>query len=370
MKEKIIITTSNKQRNYGIDFLRLISMFMVVVLHILGQGGILENVQFLSIKGEIFWLLEICCYCAVNVFAIISGVVGLKAKHKFSNLIYLCIQLMFYAITITSIELIISISNGIEISTKNIILHLFPSLRSMWYFSAYFCLFFFMPLLNTSRKILKASAIFVLLVFCCFGQLSTKVAQLNNGYSVLWLAILYLFGAYMAKYEPFENISFAKGILGFLICVALTSLCRIIIGQIYIPRINLLVSYTSPTIVLCSIFLVCAFKTIEPKNKPKKVITCFSPMAFGVYLIHCHPIVFGIMKNAFVWVANMPIYYSPFISLGIALAIFIACLFIDWLRILLFDVCKIKKFSVCLEKLFTKIATSIFKIFHIRMIDE
>lgn len=30
---------SEKKRNYGIDLLRMISMFMVVVLHVLGQGG-------------------------------------------------------------------------------------------------------------------------------------------------------------------------------------------------------------------------------------------------------------------------------------------------------------------------------------------
>lgn len=30
-----------QQRNSGIDLLRMVSMFMVVVLHVLGQGGIL-----------------------------------------------------------------------------------------------------------------------------------------------------------------------------------------------------------------------------------------------------------------------------------------------------------------------------------------
>ena len=34
-----------QERNYGIDFLRIISMFMIVILHILGNGGILASVQ-------------------------------------------------------------------------------------------------------------------------------------------------------------------------------------------------------------------------------------------------------------------------------------------------------------------------------------
>ena len=33
----------NSNRNYGIDALRLVSMYLVVILHVLGQGGVLAN---------------------------------------------------------------------------------------------------------------------------------------------------------------------------------------------------------------------------------------------------------------------------------------------------------------------------------------
>ena len=264
---ELLFKDIKSQRNYGIDLLRLLSMFMVVVLHVLGQGGILENTQALSVKGEIFWFLEIFCYCAVNVFAIISGVVGFKAKHKLSNLINLCIQLVFYAVIITIVDVIVLQLNDKEISLKNVILHLFPSIRSMWYFSAYFCLFFFMPLLNsviehTPRKVLKTSAVFVFVVFCCFGQISTKVANLNGGYSVLWLAILYLIGAYITKYELLNKLSPMKYFLYFLCCVVLTSISRIVVGNVsrmifgVEMGIGVLISYTSPTILFSAIFLI------------------------------------------------------------------------------------------------------------------
>lgn len=32
----------NKNRNYGIDLLRIVSMFMVVNLHVLGRGGTIK----------------------------------------------------------------------------------------------------------------------------------------------------------------------------------------------------------------------------------------------------------------------------------------------------------------------------------------
>lgn len=373
--EELLIKETKQQRNYGIDLLRLISMFMVVGLHVLGQGGILNNTQPLSLKGEIFYFLEITCYCSVNVFAIISGFVGLKASHKYSNLINLCLQLIFYSVILTGIYLITSISSGVAISLKRLFVFSFPSVfsMSMWYFSAYFCLFFFMPILNliienAPRKVLKTSAVFIIIVFCCIGRLSTKVANLNGGYSVLWLAVLYLLGAYIKKYELLSKLSPLKCLIGFFSCVVLTSISRIVLFNI--SRIvfgeggrgtNLLVAYTSPTILLSAIFLVCLFIKIKVGNKAKNIIAFLSPMAFGVYLIHCHPVIYLSFENAFSWVALEPIYFGLFIAIGIAFIIFVLCLFFDWVRLLLFKVCKVKKFSSWIENLFRKMFSKIIK---------
>lgn len=55
-----------KTRNYGIDFLRMISMIMIVMLHTLGHGGILRSVSFLSVHYQIAWLLEVIAVAAQN----------------------------------------------------------------------------------------------------------------------------------------------------------------------------------------------------------------------------------------------------------------------------------------------------------------
>lgn len=61
-----------KTRNYGIDFLRMISMIMIVMLHTLGHGGILRSVSFLSVHYQIAWLLEVIAFGAVNTYAMCS----------------------------------------------------------------------------------------------------------------------------------------------------------------------------------------------------------------------------------------------------------------------------------------------------------
>lgn len=43
----------SNDRNYGIDALRIYSMFMIIVLHILSKGGILESAKNVGWRGGI-----------------------------------------------------------------------------------------------------------------------------------------------------------------------------------------------------------------------------------------------------------------------------------------------------------------------------
>ena len=56
-------------RNYGIDSLRIISMIMITMLHIIGHGGILDSEKAFSAKYEIIWFIELLAYCSVNNYA-------------------------------------------------------------------------------------------------------------------------------------------------------------------------------------------------------------------------------------------------------------------------------------------------------------
>lgn len=57
------------KRNYGIDLLRLVSMFLIVVLHSLSRGA-LVGVSPFNIHYEVGFLIEALTYCAVNCFAL------------------------------------------------------------------------------------------------------------------------------------------------------------------------------------------------------------------------------------------------------------------------------------------------------------
>ena len=74
-----------KTRNYGIDFLRMISMIMIVMLHTLGHGGIYVLFLFYSVHYQIAWLLEVIAFGAVNTYAMISGFVSVDSHLRFQT---------------------------------------------------------------------------------------------------------------------------------------------------------------------------------------------------------------------------------------------------------------------------------------------
>ncbi len=71
-----------ENRNCGIDLLRLVLMFMVCVLHALGQGGVLSAFPVGSAGYRFFYLPETICYCAVDAFALISGYTAREGKKQ------------------------------------------------------------------------------------------------------------------------------------------------------------------------------------------------------------------------------------------------------------------------------------------------
>ena len=133
-----------QERNYGIDALRLVLMYMVCMLHTLGQGGILKS-SGLGVEMKVFWLLGIASFCAVDGFALISGYMATDKPCNYSKLVDMWFQAFFYSFIVTIILTGIGLNDSLGI--KDIIKIAFPvTFNKFWYFTAYFALFFVVPL--------------------------------------------------------------------------------------------------------------------------------------------------------------------------------------------------------------------------------
>ena len=225
-------STVLKERNYGIDFLRILSMFMAVVLHVLGQGGILDTAAPGSTNYWVAWLLEALMYCAVDCFALISGYVLSVTKTKISSVVSLWFQTLFYSVLIT--VLFFLFFHDASISKTDILISCFPIItKHYWYISAYLGMYILVPILNVALLNVKKQTleiVFIGMLFV-FGGFSLKFDPFNlgEGCSVLWLSLLYLLGGYLRKYNIISKVKVIEGWVLYVSASVLTFLSKYVI---------------------------------------------------------------------------------------------------------------------------------------------
>lgn len=356
-----------KTRNYGIDFLRMISMIMIVMLHTLGHGGILRSVSFLSVHYQIAWLLEVIAFGAVNTYAMISGFVGVDSHFKISNILTLWFQVLFYGILInTAFFFLLPESRNIS----GWIQALFPVTRKeYWYFTAYTGVFFLSPFINQmfrnlSEKQMKTLFCFILIVFSVIPTVSQiftpqqDVFYTGDGYSVFWLTLMYLFGACIKKLNLISASKKKRYFIIYSFCIFITWSSKILVEKFF--SINgftldssFLIHYTSPFIVVSAMSLLFVFSSMDFSDFAKKMIMLISPLSFGVYLLHDHPLVRNyIMADRFAFITNGSVLKMLLFFFGIILAIFTVGCCVDAVRSKLFQLLHIRKFLSKFDRYF------------------
>ncbi len=341
---------AKKERNMGIDLLRMLSMFMVAVLHVCGQGGVLNATAGNPTANRIAWLLEVAGYCCVNCYALISGYVGVKSRFKYSNIILLWLQVFFYTGIIT---LLFSVFYPGTVDTEAIVCAFFPVMKQQyWYFTAYVGMFFFIPLFNYAvnhmpKRQMGAVILALILLFSVvptffragiFGKATGDVFGTGSGYSARWLAILYLMGAYFSKHRILEKLPTWVFFGGYLGSVLVSW-----IAKFYIKGGGVLVNYTSPTILLAGFSLLFLFSRLKLKALAP-AIRFLSPLAFGVYIIHVHPLIWKqFMLRRYVSFAELPVWHMALAVLLAALCIYLICSAIDLVRHYLFKLLHLRQ---------------------------
>ena len=356
----------DQSKNNGIELLRIIAMFMIVVLHILGigQNGIIERVSPNSLQFHMAWMLEITCFCAVNIYGLISGYVLCDKTFRLSRLINLWFSTAFYTIAITVIANIC----GLKSLTINSLLDaFFPiSRQQYWYLSSYCGVLLLAPFLNIAlakvegrevKKILIPATLVISILPTLFSRdpLSTHV-----GYSTIWLCVMYLVGGWLKKADIKSRMKSWWLVAIFGIMVLVTYFSKIIL--IYITKnwfnidneCNVLITYISPTIIISSVALFLLVIKGNFSAFQARIICFFSPMTLGVYIIH---------TNSFIWprfAQNLAGYFVQYGAvkfiiaiLAAVLVVYLACTAIEFFRIKLFQLVHVRQFSEYLERKFS-----------------
>ena len=152
--------------------------------------------------------------------------------------------------------------------------------------------------------------------------------------------------------------------LGILIGNIIIYLCRMYGFNFKILDISvttgMLVSYTSPAILIVSILHVILFSRLKFNNICEKIIKFMAPSAFAVYILNNNKFVWNyIMKDLFVFLAKQSLKKICVYVFGFAFIFVIGSILVDKIRLFLFKICKIDKLADAIEKLLKKIITKV-----------
>ena len=252
--------------------------------------------------------------------------------------------------------------------------------RRYWYFTRYFGMYLFLPVVNKgisllSKSELKLVVITTLGIFVFWKDYKNPkedIFYLRGGWNTLWFLIFYITGAYIGKYRV-EYI----GIKKFIFCI----ICLLIFlstTYLYFKAINnelgfikgyykrkiimflnrfINENYNSLNKIIQSISIALFILQIKFNKYLAKIICFHGRVAFGIYMVHVNLLV---AKNSIEKIfkydsTNLTLNETIILFLTKALKIFFICIFVDYLRFLLFSFLRIRKICIFLEKMAFKI---------------
>ena len=350
-----------KERNLGIELLRIVSMFLIIVLHCLGLGGAGKCAPEHTVQNSILWFLTAACYGSANLYALTSGYVCIRATHRWERMIELWLQVFLYSVGIFAVDRIFGGSG--DLSWRQIISLLLPvTSNRYWYFSAYFFLFAFLPFINPllerlSKRQYQILLLLLFVFFCIGGWLSDTLAayafSTAGGYSPMWLMALYCTGAYLRRFEiPLGRSGKRKALACFVVCTLLTwgsmhlinLATNLLLGREVQKRL-MFYSYLSPTVVLGAVALFLFFSQVEVRHG-KKLLTTVSATTFGIYLIHVHPSFSArFLDHFFLRFSDISFVGLLTCILVYSVLLFLFCGAVDFVRLQVFRLLNVRKFS-------------------------
>lgn len=346
-----------KERHAGLDVLRSLSMMMVVLLHVLVHGGALRGADFasLSLSTAVLWMMEMGSVCAVNCFGMLSGYLGVGRRMKVSAALKLWMQVAFYAAGIYLGWALVRMNpdkaagwtQGLRPVTSNM----------YWYYTSYVCLCFFMPLLNQllengkQAQLRRGLALLLAAIFAERLLFDSDIFQLADGYSALWLAVLYLLGGYFRLYGGQSSgycwlQRHGLWVYGVLtVCEGLYWWARVS-GRFAFLGANAswlkITAYDSVTAVASAVCLLAACSAWQPGKWMKKAAAFCAPAAFSVYLIHTHPVFWNeILADRMSGYSAYPLLKMLLCIAAAAGGIFAACILVERVRMKVFSMLKI-----------------------------
>lgn len=194
-----------EKRNLGLEWLRICSMFMIILLHSIDHSGLYETLEegtlLYTYEQFIYALVQVC----VNCFVLISGYFLVQSQFKLRKLISLWIEVVFYALVI---KLIMIAAGDIPFSVVSLISCFVPILTGRyWFVTIYFGMYLMFPFYNIAIKAMderqhKSLVVLLIVLFSGMSSLYPSFKGMNSGgaWGLAWFTVLYFIAAYFRLY--------------------------------------------------------------------------------------------------------------------------------------------------------------------------
>ena len=345
------------KRQANFEILRVLAMIMVVVLHYLSHSDSLLALGVPATSVRITGsLIESFCIVAVNVWVLISGYFLSQSGFKLKRILQIICEIFFYT---AAISLVMQSVNVYQVKSDDTIFksvqYFFPiASEHYWFATSYVMMYLLSPVMNKgiqylSRRQLKATILGLLFWFCLIKSfVPVNFPTDDFGYGLKWFMCLYLIAAYIRKYDVRIVSGALRSALLYVISCGLIFVMTLVLYLVNARsgRFDYYFSVMSHyNFVLCltgalGIFSLFRYMTIR-EGMLANLARVVAPLTFGVYLFHEH---LEIRTRWLFWMESLfgPV---PTTNPGIFLVhlllsvtvIFLAGIFIDWIRSMVFE---------------------------------
>ena len=323
-----------KARNTNIEFLRIVSIFCIMFLHMYrhASGGAVFDSGF-SLNHVVLILVGSWGLVGVFLFIIISSYFLVDSQEvKLNKLLNVVFCTSLYALIAFCVSCIYL---GKSISAKEIIKAILsPALNSYWYITGYIVLYLLHPTLNILIKKLSTSELSKIVVagfLLCFVY---KYIYVTAPIEIVGLFLSVYFGIALFKRVQGKinyRMVYLSGWLAALLIVCLGVLHALFYGKISIIKYiySQSISKFSPFMFMIAFALFCV--CINKKPSYSKVINFMSKAVLPVYLIHENDYMSSILWDH---IFKIEVLYSKsyfaILFLCIAILIFAICIAVDF----------------------------------------
>lgn len=191
-----------KERNSNYELMRIISMFAIIMWHIIIHGGILNSCGSNQLR-TVLELILMTIVIHVNSFVMVTGYFQSTSKFRQSKIWSLINSSLFYKALIV---IIFSVFFGLKLTKVEFIREFFIlNIDEYWFVKYYIFLYLISPFLNIliqkmSKKQYKCLLITSFLIFSVLPFITSNGTFSNDGCNLINFVFLYFIGGYLRKY--------------------------------------------------------------------------------------------------------------------------------------------------------------------------